>query len=109
MVKVKESNSWVAEDGSIDVLLWIRQLGGKGYFQDLNSISSACTLSQLSCQEHVTETGVSCLQLGLEIADILADLEVDTETLIASIIFVSVHYAELSLEDVEEQLGPSVA
>lgn len=109
MVKVKENAPWVSSEGIIDVLLWVKQLGSKGYFQDLNLIRSACTLSQLSCQEHVTETGVSCLQLGLEIADILADLEVDTETLIAAIIFVSVHYAELSLDDVEEQLGHSIA
>ena len=42
-------------------------------------------------------------------ADILADLEVDQETLTAAIIFVSVHYAELSLDDVEEQLGTNIA
>lgn len=108
MVKVKENTPW-ATDSGIDVEQWLHQLGAKGYFQDLEMIRNACTLSQLAGQEHATETGISCLQQGLAMADILADLEVDQETLTAAIIFENVHYAELSLEDVEEQLGPNIA
>lgn len=108
MVKVKEDTPWIV-DGTIDVEKWLHILGSKGYFQDLDLIRNACTLSQLSCTEHATETGVSCLQQGLTMADILADLEVDQETLAASILFVSVHYADLSLDDVEEQLNPAIA
>lgn len=109
MVKVKENAPWLGEDGSIDLEQWLRQLGSKGYFQDLDLIRNACNLSQLAGADHATETGVSCLQQGLAMADILADLEVDQETLAAAIIFVPVHYAELSLDDVEEQLGANIA
>ncbi|MDP1603190.1 MAG: GTP diphosphokinase [Legionella sp.] len=109
MVKVKDDSPWATADGNIDLEQWLRQLGSKGYFQDLELIRNACTLSQLAGQDHATETGVTCLQQGLAMADILADLEVDQETLAAAIIFVSVHYAELSLDDVEEQLGPNIA
>lgn len=108
MVKVKEGMP-LHSDGSIDVEQWLHVVGSKGYFQDLDLIRNACTLSQLAGHDHATETGESCLQQGLAMADVLADLEVDQETLAAAIIFVSVHYAELSLEDVEEQLGESVA
>jgi GTP pyrophosphokinase len=108
MVKVKESMP-LNNDGSIDVELWLDSIGSKGYFQDLDLLRNACTLSHLAGHDHATETGESCLQRGLAMADVLADLEIDQETLAAAIIFVSVHYAELSLEDVSEQLGPSVA
>ena len=108
MVKVKE-DSPLLPDGSIDLEQWLHHLGSKGYFQDLDLIRSACTLSQLAGQDHATETGESCLQQGLAMADILADLEVDQETLAAAIIFESVNYAELSLDDVEEQLGAQIA
>ena len=108
MVKVKEGMP-LHPDGSIDVEEWLHMIGSKGYFQDLDLIRNACTLSQLAGHDHATETGVSCLQQGLAMADVLADLEVDQETLAAAIIFVSVHYAELSLDDVEEQLGANVA
>lgn len=108
MVKVKESLP-LLQDGSIDVDEWLHQLGSKGYFQDLALIRNACTLSQLAGSEHATETGQTCLQQGLAMADVLADLEVDQETLAAAIIFESLHYAELSLDDVEEQLGTNIA
>lgn len=108
MVKVKEGMP-VHVDGSIDVEKWLQNIAAKGYFQDLDRIRNACTLSQLAGHDHATETGESCLQLGLSMADILADLEVDQETLAAAIIFESVHYAELSLEDVAEQLGSPIA
>nr|WP_269570257.1 HD domain-containing protein [Legionella tunisiensis] len=108
MVKVKEDTPWTTDSG-IDVEQWLHQLASKGYFQDLELIRNACTLSQLAGQDHATEVGVSCLQQGLAMADVLADLEVDQQTLTAAIIFESVHYAELSLDDVEEQLGSSIA
>lgn len=108
MVKVKEGTP-LSADGSIDVEQWLQHLGNRGYLRDLELIRHACTLSQLASQDHATETGESCLQQGLAMADILADLEVDQETLAAAIIFESVHYAELSIDDVEEQLGSVIA
>lgn len=109
MVRVKDTTPLLS-DGSIDVELWLHQLSSKtGYVNNLDLIRSACTLSQLSEQEHATETGQTCLQQGLSMADLLADLEVDQDTLAASIIFENVYYADLTLEDVEEQLGPDIA
>ncbi|HHT0591698.1 TPA: GTP diphosphokinase [Legionella anisa] len=108
MVRVKDTIP-LCEDGSIDVDLWLHQLGAKGYLDNLELIRGACTLSQLAGQEHATETGQSCLQQGLSMADLLADLEVDQETLAAAIIFENVHYADLSIDDVAEQLGPNIA
>ncbi|KTC97436.1 GTP pyrophosphokinase [Legionella geestiana] len=108
MVKVKEGTP-LLPDGSIDVESWLHQLGGKGYFEHLERIRATCTLSQVACQGGRTETGESCLQRGLTVADILADLDVDVDTLIAAIIVGNVHYSELSVDDVEEQLGVNVA
>lgn len=107
MVKVKE-NTPVLIDGSIDVERWLQELGTKGYFKDLELIRNACVFAQCD-YEHATDTGLSCLQLGLSIADVLADLEVDQETIAAGIVYSSVHYAELSSEDVAEQLGVAIA
>ena len=108
MVRVKDSVPLTA-DGTIDVNLWLQQLSAKGYLNNLDLIRTACTLSQLAGHEHATETGQSCLQQGLAMADLLADLEVDQETLAAAIIYENVHYADLSLDDVQEQLGPNIA
>ncbi len=108
MVKVKEGAPLLL-DGRVDVQQWLHHLANKGYFQNIEIIRRACTLGQLAGQFHATETGQSCFQQGLAMADILADMEVDQETLAAAILFESVHYAELSIEDVEEQLGEAIA
>ncbi len=108
MVKVKEGVA-LLPDGSIDVTKWLQQLGNRGYFQDMAHVRSACGLAQLAGHDQVTEAGISCLQQGLAMADVLADLGVGQDTLAAAILFESVHYAELSLDDIEEQLGPQVA
>ncbi|CEG56822.1 GTP diphosphokinase [Legionella fallonii] len=108
MVRVKDTIP-LSSDGSIDVGMWLHQLGSKGYLENLELIRNTCTLSQLAGLEHATETGQTCLQQGLAMADLLADLEVDQETLAAAIIFENVHYAGLSIDDVEEQLGHNIA
>lgn len=108
MVRVKDTTPLLS-DGSIDLEQWLHQLGTKGYFENLELIRTACNLSQLAGAEHATETGLSCMQQGLAMADLLADLEVDQETLAAAIIFEHVHYADLSIDDVEEQLGHNIA
>jgi GTP pyrophosphokinase len=109
MVKVKDTIPLLS-DGSIDVDMWLHQLSSKkGYLDSQELIRNACSLSQLDGQEHATETGQTCLQQGLAMADLLADLEVDQETLAAAIIFENVHYAGLTLDDVEEQLGSNIA
>lgn len=108
MVKVKDTTP-LASDGSIDVEQWIHGLSTKGYLDNLDLIRTACTLSQLAGQDHATETGQTCLQQGLAMADLLADLEVDQDTLAAAIIFENVHYADLSIDDVQEQLGSNIA
>ncbi|CZH42396.1 TPA: GTP diphosphokinase [Legionella pneumophila subsp. pneumophila] len=108
MVRVKDTTP-LMPDGSIDVEMWLHHLGSKGYLDNLELVRAACTLSQLAGQDHATETGQTCLQQGLSMADLLADLEVDQETLAAAIIFENVHYADLSIDDVEEQLGHNIA
>lgn len=108
MVKVKEGVA-LLPDGSIDVSQWLQQLANRGYFQNMSLIESACSLVQLAAHDQTTETGVSCLQQGLAMADVLADLEVGQDTLAAAILFEGVHDAELSIDDIEEQLGSQVA
>ena len=109
MVKVREYQSWILDNGQVSIENWLEQIEQKGYSKQSELLLSACTLSQLAGSEHPSETGVSCLQLGLAIGEILADLQVDPDTLIAAVIFECTQYADLSLDVVEEQLGQPIA
>lgn len=96
-------------DGQIDLTQWLQNIAVQGHFQDLELIRSACTLSQLAGHDHAIETGESCFQHGLAMANVLIDLEVDQETVAAAIIYASMHYTDLTIEDVTEQLGEPIA
>ena len=108
MVKVKEDPTRLS-DGSIDLEAWLQKLEANNANLDHALIRNACLLSQLAGTEMPTESGESCLQQGLAMAEILVDLEVDSETIASAVIYDSVQYAELSVEDVEEHLGPRIA
>lgn len=108
MVRVTD-NSFNFADGSIDIHTWIEHLTTQYPLTLSSLIVNACTLSQLTGEDHPTETGESCLQQGLVMAEILADLELDETTLSAAIILQNVQYAELSISDVREQLGENIA
>ena len=107
MVKVREECEWI-KDNQPDIHLWLQKLTKKGYIEDLSLIENACALSEVAGRDQATDIGISCLHKGLLMADMLADLEVDQETLAAAIIMDSVFYSELSLDVVDEQLGPVV-
>lgn len=108
MVKTREK-SHLEQDGSVNLEAWLTHLASKLPETNLQTIRSACVLSQLAGSDQPTETGESCLQQGLAIADILADLDLDPTTLAAAIVYESVQYADLSLDDIREHLGEKVA
>jgi GTP pyrophosphokinase len=108
MVKVKEDSSRLS-DGSIDLEAWLAKIDVKHHYLDNELIKNACLLCQLTGVEMPTESGASCLQQGLAMAEILIDLGVDAETLASAIIYEAVQYGELTLEDVEENLGSKIA
>lgn len=108
MVKVKESLPY-AQGDIIEVPLWLNRIESIYPEKQAKLIRNACLLGQLAGDEQSTESGESCLQQGLAMADILLDLEVDAETLAAAIIYESVQFAELTDEDIQEHLGANVA
>lgn len=107
MVKVKESPNGQLE-GNLNPDQWLEYLQEKKYLPNIELVKTAYALGQLTGYDQATETGESCFQRGLAMADVLADLEVDEETLAASITYEVVHYADLSLDSVDEQLGPNI-
>ncbi len=108
MVKIKESPH-LAPDGTINLEAWLQYAATKCKAQDWHLIRHASALSQLTGEEQPTLTGVSCLQQGLTMAEILLDLQLDSETIAAALVYNNVHYGDLNLEDVREHLGEQAA
>lgn len=72
---------------------------------DSNPIRQAASLAQVTGISQATPHGESSFLHGLVMAENLAELGLDDETIIAGLLFPVVHYAHVSLDDVEEQFG----
>lgn len=108
MVKLKDT-PYILTDGTINIASWLNAVTAKRNAADAKLIRHACVLSQLAGADKPTASNVSCLQQGLAMAEMLLDLQLDSETIAAAIVYSSVQYAELSIEDVQEHLGQNVA
>ncbi len=99
----------ISSDNGINTETWLQKWANKYSSGDNSLIRQALALAQLTGEDIATPNGQSCLIQGVQISEILFDLNIDQETLAAGIIYSSVRYAGLNLDDVQEQLGPAVA
>lgn len=95
--------------GKITVDTWLKSLSQQRHYKDAALIRHAAVLSQLAGDDEVTDGGDSCYHQGMCMAEILADLGMDSETLAAAIVYPHTQYAGLSHEDISEHLGQTVA
>ncbi len=95
-------------DGQIDVEAWLGFIIEKRPSSDVRVVRNACILAQLAGEDSPTLTGISCLQQGLSMAEILLELNLDLDCIAAAIVYDSTQYAELSLNDIAEHLGENV-
>ncbi|PCJ20907.1 MAG: GTP diphosphokinase [Gammaproteobacteria bacterium] len=115
MVKVRDEHP-THEDGSVNLESWLARVQEKTSFSesDMAVIASACELSRLAEQEAVAvdniwAEGTSSFRTGIEIAEILLDLHMDLDSVVAGIIYRSVREQKLPLETIVEQLGTPVS
>src|SRR5690554_2932469 len=113
MVKVREDHP-ITADGEIDIERWLEWLGQRATLQDVETLRSACQLSKQIEQVAIEEgtvwaEGASSFRTGLEMAQILAELHLDEESLVAAILYRAVREGKLSLEQVKRDFGPAIA
>ncbi|MCK9236618.1 MAG: GTP diphosphokinase [Thiopseudomonas sp.] len=113
MVQVRSQHP-VNADGSIDLPRWVAHL--LEVDEDLNAANllQACEFARdaelkAHAAQNIWPDGSSSLQAGLEIAQILVDLKLDEETLIAAILYRTVRENKATVMEVELQFGSTVA
>jgi len=113
MVKVREDQP-VFSDGTVDLESWLGRIEYKVPLIDREELVHACRIARVAEAEtehpknHWGE-GESAYRTGLEMAEILADLKLDQEAIIAAILYRTVREEELPLDTVRDQFGPQVA
>ncbi len=107
MVKTRDTQLHVFGQ-AIDVDTWLAQLTSKLDDQKINLLRNACILAKLAGETETNFLGESCFHQGLVMADILANINADQQTIAAAIIHSSVQYADLRTDDVNEHLGKAI-
>ncbi|EAR60389.1 GTP diphosphokinase [Neptuniibacter caesariensis] len=114
MVKVRQDQP-VREDGSIDLSIWLEHLQDLTEVEDIEEVRRACEMAK-HAQDNTdgtddvwAENSHNSYRTGLEMAQILADLHSDQETLIAAILYRGVRERKIPIERVRKQFGKSIA
>jgi GTP pyrophosphokinase len=114
MVKVRQPQP-IHVDGSIDLESWLWRLNERNPDCNLARIREVCDLSQQAEQKSISTSGPwaqgapSSFKTGLDMADILTDLYMDDDGLVAAIIYRAVRENQITLNHVRKQFGDSVA
>lgn len=115
MVKVRADHP-IGNDGKIDIRAWVDRLGGtpERSPEKRSVLREACELvAEVDAQHAEVDYGwgehSSCLTIGLDMAELLADLELDQDALLAAIVYRAVRENKLSLETVKTRFGDTVA
>ncbi|WOA32905.1 GTP diphosphokinase [Alloalcanivorax xenomutans] len=102
------------ETPSHDWQAWLEQLQKRTVVRDAETLAQACARAE-QCELAGNAAGAKwpygkgCLTIGLEMADILADLGADTETLPAAVLYRAVREGQMSLLEVDKEFGERVA
>lgn len=113
MVHIREKHAFNA-DGSIQFEPWIESLQSNGVVLNTQAIKQACDVSwhahqKTDAPEHAWFEKSSSYITGLDMAEILVELHLDSEAVIAAILYRSVRESRLNLEELEEEFGANVA
>lgn len=113
MVQVRAQQP-VNNDGSINLDAWLDHIVSVDLALDREALKKACQFARdLDVPENTAKDswadGTSSFQAGLEIAEILADLKLDQDSLVAAVIYRAVREGKVALSDVAQRFGPVVA
>ncbi|MES2919603.1 MAG: GTP diphosphokinase [Pseudomonadota bacterium] len=113
MVKVREDYP-CSPDGQVDLDAWLVRLQSRVELHDVNEIKRACNFADHLDREagdatHAWSARTSSFLTGLAMADILADLKLDQESLIAAVLYRSVREGKVSQAVIEKEFGHDIA
>ena len=112
MVKVREDYPMTA-DGAVDLELWLQRIAARVELQNPDVLRQACLFAQEADEvydrEHLWSARTSSFLTGLAMADILADLKLDQESLVAAVLYRAVREEKTTLEIIARVFGRDTA
>jgi len=112
MVKVRDDYP-LLEDGSVDIDGWIDRLQQQVNLKNVEDLKRACRLAKVVESEAVSagdfwSENTTSFVTGLEMIQILAELQMDASSLIAAVLYRAVREEKLTLATVEKEFNAEV-
>jgi len=104
----KKSIFEYSPDGRLDLDAWVERVGRLYKVRDPELIKKAANLTQQLGKGLTTFYGKPCLEQGLEIAEMILDLQLDPAAVAASMITTVLSYAHVTPEKIADQLNTEV-
>ena len=113
MVQVREEYSF-NPDGSVNFEQWLNRLETYVGLSKHDELRKACDLSwqveqQTVAAHNAWSPGISSYRTGLEMAEILAQLHLDSEAIIVAVLYRPVRESKLSLDQIKLEFGEDIA
>ncbi len=114
MVTVRKRHLLEQQSRELDIERWLDDLAQRIQVRDRDLLRRGCELSreveaEAIAAKNIWSEGSSSFLTGLEMAEILADLHLDQEAILAAIVYRAVREGKLALETVRDQFGAGVA
>ncbi|BCQ64032.1 MULTISPECIES: GTP diphosphokinase [Pseudomonas] len=112
MVQVR-AHQPINTDGSINLEAWLDHTVSVDMALDREALKEACEFAREAELQHIamknlSPEDVSSFSTGLEIAEILADLKLDQDSLVAAVLYRGVREGQIQLPAVSQRFGPVV-
>jgi len=113
MVKVRED--YIADAGDENAIeQWLTKITAITDFHDIETVRRACLMSMDIKAKAVEDDRVwaqehNSFKIGLEMAQILVELELDQNAIIAAILYRAVREEKVSISVIRESFGPEIA
>ncbi|TVZ38508.1 GTP pyrophosphokinase [Alteromonadaceae bacterium 2753L.S.0a.02] len=114
MVKVREDRPR-QPDGKLDIPAWVHRVQALAHISEAahNRLCNCCEAASMvealeGQNNHGWGEGYSSLITGLEMAEILAELQLDEDTIVAAVLYRSVRENKIDRSTVDEQFGETV-
>ncbi len=109
MVSVTSKHPQIAVDSPADVRAWLSAIESTRADADIDLIRRASELSQRAHAGQTRVSGEAYVLHSLAVANILAELNLDAETISAAMLHDVVEDTDITLEDIRQQFGDGVA
>src|SRR5690606_37057181 len=109
MVSVRDSRLGISSKDSLEIDSWLESIARTRTPQEMQVIRHACEVAKQAHTGQQRASGEPYFQHVLAVANILAELRLDHETLTAAILHDVAEDTGFTQQDVEQQFGPTIA